>query len=87
MTSVTKAEPQQLAEARAFAARLAWKAHAGLTERERELVLIEMIEALPESEAQIADRVLFSLRESATAQMELNLAVEAGLQAPGKPAA
>lgn len=63
--------------ARRTAACLAFKHVDELDETKREEVLVALIDALPEAEAEKAERALFFMREQRRAQMELAIAVEA----------
>ena len=55
-----------------------------LTEREREVVLLALVEALPGREGEVANAALFNLREQRKHQLELAGILEAG-RAPLKP--
>ncbi len=65
-----------LAAAQRTAAVIAFRHVGEVTEREREHVLIALIDALPEAEAELAERMLFHLREERRLQLELALILD-----------
>ena len=67
---------EKLDEARATAARIAWRNRKELTALETELILIALVDSQPEAEAALANDALFHFRAGEKAQLELTLALE-----------
>lgn len=59
------------------AACLAFRHIGEVSESEREAVLMALVEVLPEREGELAERMLFHLREERRLQLELGLLLEA----------
>ena len=59
-------------------ARIAFRYFEGLTEQEREQVLLTLIEVLPGNEGEIAAQALFHLRKQHDAQLTLKSILEGG---------
>lgn len=65
-----------IATARRTAACIAFRHINDVSEREREHVLVALMDVLPEREGKLAQDALFALRESRRLQLELHALVE-----------
>jgi hypothetical protein len=72
-----QAAQEKLSAARRTAAVIAFRHLDEVTESEREEVLIALVDALPAREAELAEQMLYHLREERRVQMQLEGIFEA----------